>query len=115
MYCSRSLNKQQNPPPENQERVLYQLVSVGKDLALQSLFHSHSHGNGSADHGVVAHAQKAHHFHVGRHGGGTGELGAAGGHGEVLLALLDALLLVGAGNRMLETKGAWLRMLRGGK
>ena len=40
---------------------------------------------------------------------------AAGGHGEVLLALLDALLLVGAGNRMLETKGAWLRMLRGGK
>ena len=64
MYCSRSLNKQQNPPPENQERVLYQLVSVGKDLALQSLFHSHSHGNGSADHGVVAHAQEAHHFHV---------------------------------------------------
>jgi len=40
---------------------------------------------------------------------------AAGGHGEVLLALLDALLLVGAGNGMLETKGAWLRMLRGGK
>ena len=145
MYCSRSLNKQQNPPPENQERVLYQLVSVGKDLALQSLFHSHSHGNGSADHGVVAHAQKAYHFHLVRHGGGTGELGvgmhtthgvghavgsgagchvvgmqgtaraAAGGHGEVLLALLDALLLVGAGNRMLETKGAWLRMLRGGK
>ena len=40
---------------------------------------------------------------------------AAGGHREVLLALLDALLLVGAGNGMLETKGAWLRMLRGGK
>ena len=40
---------------------------------------------------------------------------AAGGHGELLLALLDALLLVGAGNGMLETKGAWLRMLRGGK
>ena len=145
MYCSRSLNKQQNPPPENQERVSYQLVSVGKDLALQSLFHSHSHGNGSADHGIVAHAQEAHHFNVGRHGGGTGKLSvgmhtahgighavgsgagrhvvgiqgttraAAGGHGEVLLALLDALLLVGAGNGMLETKGAWLRMLRGGK
>ena len=114
-------------------------------LLLQRFLNSNSHGNGGADHGVVAHAQEAHHFHVGRHGGGTGKLSvgmhtahgighavgsgagchvvgmqgtaraAAGGHGEVLLALLDALLLVGAGNRMLETKGAWLRMLRGGK
>ena len=44
--------------------LLYQWISVGKDLALQSFFHSHSHGNGSADHGIVAHAQEAHHFHV---------------------------------------------------
>ena len=44
-------------------------------LALQSLFHGHSHGNGSADHGVVAHAQEAHHFHVSGNGGGASELG----------------------------------------
>ena len=104
-------------------------------LALQSLFHSHSHGNGSADHGVVAHAQEAHHFYVSGNGGGASELGvrvhtahgvghavgsgtgshvvgmqsparaAAGGHGEVLLALLDALLLVGACHGMLEPGG----------
>ena len=114
-------------------------------LLLEALRNSDGDRDGGADHGVVAHAQEAHHFHVGRHGGGTGKLSvgmhtahgighavgsgagchvvgmqgtaraAAGGHGEVLLALLDALLLVGAGNRMLETKGAWLRMLRGGK
>ena len=109
------------------------------------LSHSNGHSHSRTDHGIVAHAQEAHHLHVSGDGGGTGELGvgvhtahgvghavgsgasshvvgvqstaraAAGGHGEVLLALLDALLLVGAGNRMLETKGAWLRMLRGGK
>ena len=33
-------------------------------LAILSLFHGNSHGNGSTDHGVVAHAQEAHHFHV---------------------------------------------------
>ena len=44
--------------------LLYQWIIARKDLALQSLFHSHSHGNGSTDHGVVAHAQEAHHFHV---------------------------------------------------
>ena len=44
--------------------LLYQWISVGKDLALQSLFHSHGHGNGSTDHGVVAHAQEAHHFNI---------------------------------------------------
>ena len=114
---------------------MYQRISARKDLALQSFLNSNSHGNGSADHGVVAHAQEAHHFHMGGDGGGTGELSvgvhtthgvghavgsgacghvvrmqgttraAAGGHGEVLLALLDALLLVGAGNGMLETGG----------
>ena len=129
-------------------RMCFFVCYLGKEsvpLLFQRFLNSNSHGNGSADHGVVAHAQEAHHFHVGRHGGGTGELGvgmhtthgvghavgsgagchvvgmqgtaraAAGGHGEVLLALLDALFLVGAGNGMLETKGAWLRMLRGGK
>ena len=54
----------QKPAPGNRERVLYQWISVGKGLALQSLFHGHSHGNSSTDHGVVAHAQEAHHFHV---------------------------------------------------
>ena len=112
---------------------------------LFALSNSNGHSHSRTDHGVVAHAQEAHHLHVSGDGGGTGELGvgvhtahgvghavgsgasshvvgvqstagaAAGGHGEVLLALLDALLLVGAGNGMLETKGAWLRMLRGGK
>ena len=43
---------------------LLRFKSRGLTLLLQSLFHSHSHGNGSADHGVVAHAQEAHHFHV---------------------------------------------------
>ena len=31
----------------------------------------------ASDHGVVAHAQKAHHFHMGRHRAGPGELGVA--------------------------------------
>ena len=134
--------------PNFSGRMCFFVCYLGKEsvpLLLQRFLNSNSHGNGSADHGVVAHAQEAHHFYVGRHGGGTGELGvgmhtahgvghavgsgagchvvrmqgtaraAAGGHGEVLLALLDALFLVGAGNGMLETKGAWLRMLRGGK
>ena len=35
-----------------------------EELLLQSLFNSNSHGNGHADHGVVACAQEAHHFHV---------------------------------------------------
>ncbi len=33
-------------------------------LLLQRFLNCNSHGNGSADHGVVAHAQEAHHFHV---------------------------------------------------
>ncbi len=31
---------------------------------LQGLSHSNSHGDGHADHGVVACAQETHHFHV---------------------------------------------------
>ena len=108
---------------------------VLKGILLQALFHSNSHGNGHTDHGVVASAQEAHHFHVGRDGGRTGELSVAvhtahgvgqavgsgagshvvgvqgtarataGGHGEVLLALLDALFLVSACNGVLEAGG----------
>ena len=95
----------------------------------------HGAGDGGADHGVVAHADQTHHLNVRGHGGGTGELsiavhtahavgqavaGGAGGHvvgvqgtagaaaggdGEVLLAVLDDPLLVGAGDQMLEAGG----------
>ena len=40
------------------------LGKTEKFLLLQCFLHSHSHGNGSADHGVVAHAQEAHHLYV---------------------------------------------------
>ena len=36
----------------------------GVKTLLQRLLDSNSHGNGHADHGVVACAQEAHHFHV---------------------------------------------------
>ena len=136
---------EKTPKLRIKEFLRHTLIRKAQLRVLLSFLNRNGHGDGRADHGVVAHAQEAHHFHVGRHGGGTGKLSvgmhtahgighavgsgagchvvgmqgtaraAAGGHGEVLLALLDALLLVGAGNRMLETKGAWLRMLRGGK
>ena len=97
------------------------------------LFRRGGDGNGSADHRVVAHADQAHHLDVRRHGGRTGELSvgvhtahsightvrrrtgshivrvkrtaraAARSHGEISLAVLDAPLLVGAGNGMLES------------
>ena len=35
----------------------------GRFFLLLALSNSHGHGDGGADHGVVAHAQKAHHFH----------------------------------------------------
>ena len=102
---------------------------------LQTLGNGHGDCDGRADHGVVAHAQKAHHLDMCRNGGGACELGvgvhaahgvghavgsgtgshivgmegttraAAGGDGEVLLALLDAFLLIGTGNGMLEAGG----------
>ena len=114
---------------------LFKPQSRGFPLLLQAFLNSDSHGNGHADHGVVACAQEAHHFHVGGDGGGTCELSvtvhtahgvghavgsgacshvvgvqgtagaAAGSDGEVLLAGLHALLLVGAGNGMLEAGG----------
>ena len=98
-------------------------------------FHCHGNGHGRADHGVVAHADEAHHFHMGGHGGRTGELcvgvhaahgvghavgrgagrqvvrvegtacAAAGGHGEVFFAVFDTPFFIGAGNGMLEAGG----------
>ena len=44
-------------------------------LLLQALRNSDGHGDGGADHRVVAHAQGAHYLHVRVHGGGTGKLG----------------------------------------
>ena len=43
---------------------LLRFKSRGLTLLLQRFLNSNSHGNGSADHGVVAHAQEAHHFHI---------------------------------------------------
>ena len=42
---------------------------------LFALSNGNCHSDGRTDHGVVAHAQKAHHLHVSGDGGGTGELG----------------------------------------
>ena len=96
---------------------------------------SNSAGDSHTDHRVVAGADQAHHLDVSRDGGRTGELSiavhtahgvgqavgsgacchvvrvqgtaraAAGSNGEVLLAVLDSPLLVGAGNQVLETGG----------
>ena len=38
-------------------------------LLLQALRNSDGHGDGGADHRVVAHAQEAHHLNVRGHGG----------------------------------------------
>ena len=42
---------------------------------LLRILHSNGHGDGRANHGVVAHADQAHHLNVSRHGGGASELG----------------------------------------
>ena len=106
-----------------------------KKLLLQAFLNSNSHGNGHADHGVVTCTQEAHHLNVSGDGGRTSKLcvtmhtthgvrhtigsgtcshvvgvqstagTTAGCDGELLLALLDALLLVGACNGMLEAGG----------
>ena len=85
-------------------------------LLLEAFRDGDGHGDGGADHRVVAHAEESHHFHVRGHGGGAGELcvgmheahgighavggragghvvrvqgtarAAAGGDGEILLA-----------------------------
>ena len=108
-------------------------------LSARYLLHSLGGGDGDsdgrADHGVVAHAEEAHHLNVRGDRGGAGKLrvgvhaahgighavgggtcrhvvrvqraprAAAGGDGEVLLALLDALFLISAGNGVLEAGG----------
>ena len=104
-------------------------------LLVQSSVHRNSAGHGGTNHGVVAHADEAHHVHVRRHRGRAGELGArvhtthgvghavgsrasshvvgvqgtagaaAGSDGEVLLASQHALLEVGARNGVLEARG----------
>lgn len=38
-------------------------------LLLHRLFHGHRHSDGCANHGIIAHADQAHHFHVGGNGG----------------------------------------------
>ena len=113
-------------------RTVGSLLQRLRVLLLQALRDGDSHRDGRADHRVVAHAEEAHHLHVRGHGGGAGELSvgmhtahgvghavgsgtgghvvgvqgaaraAAGGDGEILLALLDALFLIGAGDGMLE-------------
>ena len=112
-----------------QWQVIFRLTG----LLFERLFDRDGDSDGCADHGVVAHAEEAHHLNVRGHGGGTGKLSVgvhtahgightvgsrtgchvvrvqsatgadAGSDGEVLLALLDAFLLVGTGDRMLET------------
>ena len=43
---------------------LFRFKSRGVTLLLQRFLNSNGHGDGSTDHGVVAHAQEAHHFHI---------------------------------------------------
>ena len=101
-------------------------------LFVHSFLYSYSYSYAHANHRVVTSADEAHHLNMSRNGGGTSELcvavhtthgirhavrsrtcchvirmerttrAAAGCNGEILLALLDAFLLVAAGNRMLE-------------
>ena len=112
-----------------------QFRSCEEGLSVQSFLNGNGASDGGTDHGVVAHADETHHVDVRRHGGRTGELGVgvhtahgvghavrgrAGAHvvrvqgaasaatrsdGEVLLASLDALLLIGASDGVLETRG----------
>ena len=102
-----------------------QITQPKPKLFCHCLLYSNSNSNGHTNHRVVAGTDEAHHIYMGRYGGGTSELGitmhtaegightigsragshvirmqgtasaAAGSYGEVLLALLDALLLVG--------------------
>ena len=105
-----------------------------ENLLLEAFFNRDGDGDSGADHRVVAHADESHHLDVRRNGRGARELsvgvhaahgvghaiaGRTGGHvvgvertagaaagsdGEVLLAVLDAPLLVGARDRMLEAR-----------
>ena len=116
-------------------KIIAKTTESQRYFLLQALGNGHGDCDGRADHGVVAHAEEAHHLDMCRNGGGACELGvgvhaahgvghavgsgtgshivgmegttraAAGGDGEVLLALLDAFLLIGTGNGMLEAGG----------
>ena len=109
-----------------------QITQPKTKLFCHCLLYSNCNSNGHTNHRVVAGADEAHHVYMGRYGGGTSELcitmhtaegightigsragshviwmqgtasAAAGSYGEVLLALLDALLLVGTSYWMLE-------------
>ena len=50
-------------------RIVAFLSAFGKFFLLQALRNSDGHGDGGADHGVVAHAQEAHHLNVRGHRG----------------------------------------------
>ena len=114
---------------------------VNSNPGLLCLAHSNGARNGRAHHGVVAHADEAHHLNVRRHGGGACKLGvavhpahgvghaigsgagrhvvrvqraaraAARGNGKILLAVFNAPLFVSARNGMLETR--WVRGIAG--
>ena len=63
------LTKQQKCPLHSEAGIFKILIKVLKKqlfsrFSLLLAFHnSDSHGDSGADHGVVAHAQEAHHFH----------------------------------------------------
>ena len=104
-------------------------------LLAHSFLNGNCNGNGSADHGVVAHTDKAHHLNVRGNGGGTCELrvgvhsahrvghavacgacrhvvgversarAAAGRNREVLPAVFVAPFFISARNGVLEAGG----------
>ena len=63
------LTKRQKRPLHCEAGIFNILIKVLENQLFSSFFlllalgNSHSHGDGSADHGVVAHAQEAHHLH----------------------------------------------------
>ena len=63
------LTKQEKCPLHCEAGIFDMQIKVPKKqlfsrfLLLPALSNSDGHSDGSADHGVVAHAQKAHHFH----------------------------------------------------
>ena len=113
----------------------YLLKFETEKLFIKCFLNRNGAGDGGANHGVVTHAYKAHHFNVCGNGGGAGKLGvgvhsahgvghavgggagchvvrvectagaAAGGNGEIVPAVFNTPFLVGACNGMLEPGG----------